>query len=450
MHLPSTSWFQNLTQEQQVHARKLSQHAQDKIKAIHNFNENAPTSIRGLNSLTTAISLTSTALIKSVREQTKYQQVLSLVQQSIHAKKIHLRLKELYQEIRQQSISELKERKTLVQRKILGPKEQEFRAVKKGTNPNKQMILKRVWEERYNGSTNKKLRTHYDHLDNSIYFLESEVFFSLSDKLFAFRTEAEDMASSIAFVIYCPEILITPSYLLVDEKWEEFPLKWCHHFMSIGDIWYLFEMFKDGEDLSSFYIEIYSNQGVQHILELLQKPFTQIPVNNIFDEFQQAMIEALTCFEQGLYASFIYSVLPVIEGYLWGYAKTLHRANIASIYTDNTCEELLHKTTQNPIPNLTVGSLLRETEFGNFLEAEFIEYFCSELYNERNPVLHGRDFSRATPANAAKKAATLEHLLTASERHFEEILGDFLENSLSDEVADELVAELAKQVAESS
>ncbi|OGW54872.1 MAG: hypothetical protein A2Y81_12345 [Nitrospirae bacterium RBG_13_43_8] len=58
-----------------------------------------------------------------------------------------------------------------------------------------------------------------------------------------------------------------------------------------------------------------------------------------------------------------------------------------------------------------IGFLLKETAFRFYLYADFIEYFCSELYPLRNEILHGRDLDFGTVENAIKKKLALLMIL---------------------------------------
>ena len=69
------------------------------------------------------------------------------------------------------------------------------------------------------------------------------------------------------------------------------------------------------------------------------------------------------------------------------------------------------------ITDPTIGSLLQHSFLGNILDEYFINYFCDDLYNERNPVLHGRNVSNFNERNASKKLATIEYLLDAIESY---------------------------------
>lgn len=41
--------------------------------------------------------------------------------------------------------------------------------------------------------------------------------------------------------------------------------------------------------------------------------------------------------------------------------------------------------------------IIKQTTVSKYVDSDFIEHFCEELYNERNPVLHGSDQCHTCP-----------------------------------------------------
>jgi hypothetical protein len=63
-----------------------------------------------------------------------------------------------------------------------------------------------------------------------------------------------------------------------------------------------------------------------------------------------------------------------------------------------------------------VGQLLRQTKLGEEVYFEVVEYLCVELFQERNPVLHGRE----PRYGDRKKAAALLFVVETLERQITE------------------------------
>jgi len=137
--------------------------------------------------------------------------------------------------------------------------------------------------------------------------------------------------------------------------------------------------------------------------------------------------------------AFMYTILPILEGILWNYSVYLDAIGEAEIYVKGTNSNEVITTDGNIHPDPTVGLLMRHSAFKDFFDQEFIEYFCNELYNERNPILHGRLFNFATIENAARKLATLEYLLILMRRLVEEKIISKFDEVTPPEVVEELL-----------
>lgn len=120
--------------------------------------------------------------------------------------------------------------------------------------------------------------------------------------------------------------------------------------------------------------------------------------------------EALFCYENGKYSATVCTLLPVVEGLLWDYSIWVD-SKIARVY-DTTGKSIVAEGTGKIVQNPTIGDLLRKTALGREFYTEFVEYFCSELYTERCPVLHGTECGYGTKPNAARKIGTVEYLLS--------------------------------------
>ena len=66
------------------------------------------------------------------------------------------------------------------------------------------------------------------------------------------------------------------------------------------------------------------------------------------------------------------------------------------------------------------------------------KYFCEELYNERNPVLHGRETQKFNKENASKKLATLEYIITTIESYIKNQFKENLKNNIPKEVKERI------------
>jgi hypothetical protein len=145
-------------------------------------------------------------------------------------------------------------------------------------------------------------------------------------------------------------------------------------------------MFNDDEDVTEPYLRMVEKEGFDDIVQLVDDPVLRLYVYKNQVHVKEAINQAIKCYGDGLYMSSIYTSLPVIEGLLWEYSHFLDKNKITQIYVPNTSnQQMIGKSAGNTIENLTIGSLMKLTRFGDLLDQDFILYFCDELYNERNP-----------------------------------------------------------------
>jgi hypothetical protein len=247
-----------------------------------------------------------------------------------------------------------------------------------------------------------------------------------------------DAIEYFAYLVYKPEER-SWSETLLDPEWERFPLKWWAHHLPMADVRTLFDMYKSGEDISLYYVSRFEKDGIAAIRELVSDPIARTPIAKERAGIREAINQALICYENRQLMAFMYTILPILEGILWNYSVYLDAIGEAEIYVEGTNSNEIITTDGNSISGPTVGLLMRHSAFKDFFDQEFIEYFCNELYNERNPILHGRLFNFATIENAARKLATLEYLLILMRMLVEEKVISKFDEVTPPEVVEELL-----------
>jgi hypothetical protein len=58
-----------------------------------------------------------------------------------------------------------------------------------------------------------------------------------------------------------------------------------------------------------------------------------------------------------------------------------------------------------------IRDLISKTHLKNYLPEEVVEYYVKELFEERNPILHGNSVDYDTEVNSAKKIICLNNLI---------------------------------------
>lgn len=377
------------------------------------------TDIRALATVTTAISFVSERVLEKTKDDPEFQRILDLLKLSQAQKEIVPELLEVFETGKSKTIDKLKGVLEELRLNILGKQGQNYLALSNSNEPEKRELAQEILESAFASCTDKKLIEQYQRIEIEIDLLESNADFELSPPTLATTSKDFDVLEYLAFLVYKPEHRLM-SEMYLDPQWEKFPLKWAKH-LGIADTKTLFDMFKDGEDIAPFYLQRFDTKGINTIRELVNDPIARTPIANSKDhkEIQAAIQQALLCYENNWHAAFLYTILPIIEGILWRYAAYLNTLGEAKIFSGENSKSilLLSGKTDN---QEKIGTLLRNSEFSKFFDLEFIKYFCDELYNERNPMLHGENFSQATLENAARKLATLEYLFSMMKTFMEE------------------------------
>jgi hypothetical protein len=145
-------------------------------------------------------------------------------------------------------------------------------------------------------------------------------------------------------------------------------------------------------------------------------------------------------YDEGRFRISATALLPMIEGMIWefgwwwnrNHGGLFDRAITHSEYSAGKTEYYLLKPDGTKVkgrPN--VGSLLRQTKFGEDVYFEVVEYLVAELFDERNPALHGRDPFYGTQ----KKAAALIFVIETLERQITGAIKKFIGEDLIERIS---------------
>jgi hypothetical protein len=174
-----------------------------------------------------------------------------------------------------------------------------------------------------------------------------------------------------------------------EKEFVSFPLKWSGILPSTT-MDRLYEHHKKGNDVIASLCPHYEQQ--EH-LERIRRAISTCPITRSYGCLFNEIVES---YGRGLFKVSSFCLLALVEGLLWAYAWWWNIFH-GPIFDRNTTEgqyrdrkfQLISKT--GKAVEADIGRLLRQTEFGDHLYYEAIEYFCQELFGERNPVLHGRE-----------------------------------------------------------
>ena len=99
------------------------------------------------------------------------------------------------------------------------------------------------------------------------------------------------------------------------------------------------------------------------------------------------IIEIVSLLSEGYLESARIVSFVLIEGILW---QIINEVNKKENFIQSKNNEFvnLHGTT---FQSTRIRDIIKQTVVSKYVDSDFIEHFCDELYDERNPVLHGSD-----------------------------------------------------------
>jgi hypothetical protein len=233
-------------------------------------------------------------------------------------------------------------------------------------------------------------------------------------------------AQYLAYRVYDP--LWAQEMERFEPEYVSFKFKWLNDAELLHS---LYEQHKLGRDVSSVFVSYYKNEDR---LIRLKNAISSCPITQ---PYKQAFIESVDSYNDRRFYVCATSLLPMIEGVIWEFAwwwnginGGLFDRNITRAeYKSSSSNFQLLKADGSKVngrPN--IGKLLRQTRFGEQVYFEVVEHLVVELFEERNPVLHGRE-----PAyGSEKKAATLLFVLETLERQITDAIKEHIGKNLTD------------------
>lgn len=388
-----------------------------------------------------AASHASEYLISKIEQTSRFKRVYSLFEQSKVEGRIVLELKQEYEVSIEEAITELINIRATVQRRILGTQADNYGRLMQSDRTDREQICKQILRACSEKEENKLAVERMAEINRKIGLLEQNALLPLIPEMLEAKVGDRDIFRYFTFLICQPKYLV--AYPAIEEEWDTFPLKWISGDIPIPLFLTIYDMFKDGEDLSPFFVERFHSGALEDLEKLLDSPFLNPPFPSILSERRQIISESIACYRDKRYFSSVSTILPLIEGILWEYSKYCHSLGMR-IYAHIDTNTIVEKSTRKEIEDATIGTLLRKSAFGDLFDAHFIEYFCEELYSERNPVLHGKDIKFGSELNAAKKMATLEYVIKNIEDTIQSRFLEKCEEDFPKDILDRLVMEKLK------
>ncbi|MUI54376.1 hypothetical protein [Aliivibrio fischeri] len=255
------------------------------------------------------------------------------------------------------------------------------------------------------------------------------------------KLSGEYPTNNIAYLIVNPARL-SFSRLHCRDIWQIFPMKWAVQKMPVAALYDIVDEFESGVDVSHYVLDKYNHeQGFDDYLALIDNLVVQHALGHFDGQRKQVLRDISTAYCSGHFSLCVYAALPMIEGLLWEISNYVQKIEGRIFNLEN---EALVKNSGKIIRKPKIRQIIAETVLSDNLDSEFINYFCSELYDERNGALHGRVMPDISAANAGKKILTIEYLLDFIVELHQEKLFNHLEKSLSSSYINELLEKTSK------
>jgi len=392
-----------------------------------------------LLSIIPCITFASEHDVKKLNSSALYKRAYTLLKESEASGEIAPELNEIYSKQLSYTNNYLHLKKGRLIRNILSNSASNYNKLKR-KSPNKAKTMLENCISRASDMQREHLKT----LDDLLFFHKHyPIFLRLTPALLKTKLSEGDHLSLAAAIITNPKLQLL-QLIHLDDAWDSFPLKWYINNLPTTAGRILFEMFKEGHDISEVFASNYIDGEFKSLSELLSSQYITPPISHVLCSRSNVIKDVLACFKQKIYSAAVCTALTVIEGVLWDFSKEYNHIADVKIYSDDECSALL-LVSGKTMENFTIGNLLKQTFLGNLFDKHFISYFCDELYNERNPILHGQNTESFTIKNSAKKIATIEYILRRIEAFNKGKAMQRIEENLPTDIKDKIISNHLQQ-----
>lgn len=239
----------------------------------------------------------------------------------------------------------------------------------------------------------------------------------------------EDKIPRISFAVYSPQFLM-PAW--VDELLnnnDELPSNWyLYHKLTITE----YKELLNRRNSQQAWNELFNMAG-NNVLNKANIPIVPIVkrkdlVDSILENFQNKH-----------YDSALIIIFSVIEGLLWELASIINNKEKVFIGKGEMydCEK------KESFKSNRIRDVVERTAVKNHLDKEFIKEFCEELYEERNPVLHGNLVCHYVCEDQGmcfiKKLFVLDYIIDVLEEEYKRIIFNEWDNSFDESKIKEFI-----------
>ncbi|MDR5657702.1 hypothetical protein RH831_10995 [Halodesulfurarchaeum sp. HSR-GB] len=362
-------------------------------------------------------------------------QVLDQVKVDFERGAVSNDLEKRYQRNATPVLDEIDEYIEETRRDLFGDSYEEIVEIEESDRDDKNEILERLRDPILEDPENKELVDRLSILRNTRSRVES------------FPYDKSDLQSEIATIDgdeyrihkhYALQILKPRLYTQLyrfEEEYEGFPLRWLTD-LTIPQARAVYQKYKQGDFDESFVVDEVEREG--YFDDLLEE-VAKLPS---FREREDLMQEVVDNYRDERYASVINLILPQTEFLLWIYGAYLNQQAGETIYLNTDYDNFwqfnprdhndlsLQSVNGNEIQKPRIRDLVQNTAVQDYLNEAISEYFVDELYEERNPILHGNVADYHSDLEAAKKLIFFKTII--------ERVTDQLRDDIVDQIYDDL------------
>lgn len=213
----------------------------------------------------------------------------------------------------------------------------------------------------------------------------------------------------------------------------EVPNEWyTYRVLTISEYRELCENLSDPEQWSFIVEKVYGS-----IRDKLNVPIDPIKKR------KQVITEILDSLTDERYEIAMISMYAEIEGLLWDLSLEVHKTEPIFVESDKTGRSLLEMSTNAVFETTRIREALERTALKNHVDIQFIRDFCDGIYEERNPILHGK---QNCFAGCKRNGMCLMQKLMALEYVMGLVIGEFQKNLFNqwDNMPSDVIERLVK------
>lgn len=386
-----------------------------KLKQKKNFTDRLPQEDRDFLGQVLILTCLSEGEISKCRDSIEFKKIINLLEEIKKGNNDLIdELKSLYINNSKIAISECE--KKIEEYKYNELPDKQKKQVDNLKKSKKEDNIKIILDNFYNKNEKyKNLLKAFDNLKLEMDFIKFEVFNSKA------LTANPQIIEKIAYVIYKPLNIFDREFKRIING-ENISCDWyLTDILTVANYKEFINSDKKAEDFAKYYSDAINNINV----------LKDVPIPAI-RERRHILIELLDVLNEKKFFIAMISMFSLIEGLLWELAMEVNKNK--KVFT--TKDFIYDYKNNKDICTYRIRDVLEKTYVNEYLNTNFLKYFCKELYEERNVVLHGNLVCSEGCENLGmciiKKVFTLDYILNNLKCIFSENMFKLFDDKIKD------------------